>query len=175
MNTIIGNAFVGDGLEAAHVILAIGTKGTPFETSFLNALTHRAKGHTSSLALLEPNLPCKPFTLIANEMAMRTAEQVSFFLGPVNAAVSHAVIDSVADGTIPKEMAEELLILATVFVHWDAKIKQKVYDNNYAATLLAIDRAFSGEPTVDEILGKRDGARHYFYQSSASQDDQSQD
>jgi len=55
------------------VFLAIGSKGTPFETAFLNAMTQRSKGHITSLALLEPNLPSKPITLIANEIAMRTA------------------------------------------------------------------------------------------------------
>lgn len=63
MNTLIGEAFVGEGAGAAHVVLAIGSKGTPFETAFLNALTQRSKGHITSLALLEPNLPSKPIML----------------------------------------------------------------------------------------------------------------
>ena len=78
MNTIIGEAFVGTGVEAAHVVLAIGSKGTPFETSFMNALTQKTKGHPTSLALLEPNLPSKPMTLVATEIiTLRTADQTS--------------------------------------------------------------------------------------------------
>ena len=130
MNTVIGEAFVGEGLDAAHLVIAIVSKGTPFETSFMDTLTRRSRGHTSSLALLEPNLPCKPFTLVCNDLTMRTAEQASFFLGPVNAAVARAVVDSVADETIPKESVEDLLIIVTAFIHWEAKTKQKVYDNN---------------------------------------------
>jgi 5,6,7,8-tetrahydromethanopterin hydro-lyase len=170
LDTVIGEAFVGDDQDVAHIVLAIGSKGTPFETSFMDTLTHRSRGHTSSLALLEPNLPCKPFALVCNEMTMRTSEQASLFLGPVNASVARAVIDSVADGTIPKESVEDLLIIVTAFIHWEAKTRQKVYDNNYAATILAIERAFNGEPGIDDIIGKRDSAVHFFYPSPSTED-----
>ena len=163
MNTIIGEAFVGSGVESAHVILAIGSKGTPFETSFMNTLTQRSKGHTNSLALLEPNLPAKPITLIVNEITLKTADQDSYFLGPVNAAVAHAVVDMVASGTIPKELTEDLLIIASTFIHPDAKNKQRAYQNNLEATKLAIARAYSKEPNIDEILRKKDTAKHFFY------------
>jgi 5,6,7,8-tetrahydromethanopterin hydro-lyase len=165
MNMMIGEAYVGDGAEAAHVILAIGLKGTPFETAFVNTLTQRSKGHITSLALLEPNLPCKPITLIANEITMRTAELVSFFLGPVNAAVANAIVDMVANGTIPKDEAEDLLVIATTFIHWEAGDKRKVYENNLEATKLAIARAFRREPDIDEILRRRETAKHFFYPS----------
>jgi 5,6,7,8-tetrahydromethanopterin hydro-lyase len=170
MNMLFGEAFVGDGPEAAHVILVIGSKGTPFETAFVNALTQRSKGHITSLALLEPNLPCKPITLIANEITMRTAGLVSFFLGPVNAAVAHAVVDMVANGTIPKEKAEDLLIIATTFIHWEAGDGNKVYENNLEATKLGITRAFSQEPGIDEILRRRDTAKHFFYPTTKDQE-----
>jgi 5,6,7,8-tetrahydromethanopterin hydro-lyase len=175
MNTIMGEADVGDGAEAAHVVLAIGSKGAPFETSFLNALTHRARGQMTSIALLEPNLPCKPFTLITNETTLRTANQATVLLGPINAAVAHSVIDAVAGETIPRAMVDQLLIIVTVFVPYEAKVTQRVYDNHYAAALLAIERAFNGEPGIDEILGKRDTAKHFFYQPHADQEDLTHD
>jgi 5,6,7,8-tetrahydromethanopterin hydro-lyase len=170
MNTIIGEAFVGTGVEAAHVVLAIGSKGTPFETSFMNSLTQRTKGHLTSLALLEPNLPSKPMTLVTNEMTLGTADQTSLFLGPVNAAVAHAVIDSVEEGTIPKDMVEELLILALVFIHWEAMDRKMVYGNNLQATRSAIARAFSGEPGIDQIIERRGTAKHFFYAQQQDED-----
>jgi 5,6,7,8-tetrahydromethanopterin hydro-lyase len=38
METLIGEALVGEGNEVAHIDLAIGWKGGPFETAFMTAL-----------------------------------------------------------------------------------------------------------------------------------------
>ncbi len=82
--------------------------------------------------------------------------------GPAQAAVAKAVMDSVSEGIIPEEMAEEILIIVSVFVEWDATDKKKVYDNNYKATKFAIERAVIGKPTVKEVLAKKDSAKHPF-------------
>jgi formaldehyde-activating enzyme len=130
----------------------------------MNALTQGSKWHIASLALLEPNLPSKPMSVLVNEMTLRTTDQVSLFLGPINAAVAHAVVEMVAEGTIPKETSEDLLILAQAFIHWEAKDKKTIYENNHEATRLAMVRAFRKEPSIDEILRRRDTAKHFFYQ-----------
>ncbi|MBO4521786.1 MAG: formaldehyde-activating enzyme, partial [Methanomicrobium sp.] len=49
-----------------------------------------------------------------------------------------------------------------VFIEWDAKDKKKIHDRNYEAVRLAIKRAVNGEPSVDEILAKKDAAVHPF-------------
>jgi 5,6,7,8-tetrahydromethanopterin hydro-lyase len=119
-------------------------------------------GHTPLLAVLAPNLPCKPSTLMANKVTIKNANQATLMYGPAQAAVALAVTDSVADGTIPKAQAEDLLIIVSVFIQWDAKDKKKIYDYNYEATKLAIKRAMTGEPKIDEVLAKRKTARHPF-------------
>jgi formaldehyde-activating enzyme len=159
---MIGEALVGEGNEVAHIDLAIGAKGTPFETAFMTALTQPAMGHTPLLAVLEPNLPCKPATLMANKVTIKNATQATLMFGPAQASVAKAVADSVADGVIPKAQAENLLIIVSVFIHWDAQDKKKIYDYNYEATKLAIKRAMAGEPKIDEILAKRNTAKHPF-------------
>ena len=82
--------------------------------------------------------------------------------GAGQAAVAKAVIDSVEEGVIAKSDAEDLLIIVSVFIHWEAKDKQKIYDYNYEATKLAIKRAITGEPTVGEALARKDKAKHPF-------------
>ena len=84
--------------------------------------------------------------------------------------MAHAVINSVAEGIIPKGKAAELLILVTAFVHWEAKSKHEVYENDYTATKKAILRAFEGEPDIDEILALKDSAKHFFYPSSEDEE-----
>jgi 5,6,7,8-tetrahydromethanopterin hydro-lyase len=82
--------------------------------------------------------------------------------GPAQAAVAKAVADSVADGVIPKSEADNLVIVCGVFIHWEAKDDTKIYQFNYEATKLAIKSAMKGEPKIDDILAKKDSAKHPF-------------
>lgn len=162
MRTLIGEALVGEGNEVAHIDLAAGSKGGPFQTAFISALASPVRGHTPLLAVLEPNLIPKPATLIVNKVSIKNAEQATLMFGPTQAAVAMAVADSVADGVIPRNDVEDLLLLVSVFIHWDAKDKKKIYDYNYEATRLAIKRAFADEPGIDEVLSRRKAAKHPF-------------
>ncbi len=160
--TLIGEALVGEGPEVAHIDLVIGAKGGPVEQAFVSALASPAKGHTPLLAVLEPNLPTKPATLMVNKVTIKGAGQAVLMFGPAQAAVARAVMDCVSDGIIPEEKAEDILIIVSVFLEWDAKDKKKVYDNNYMATKFAIERAITGKPTAKEVLAKKDSAKHPF-------------
>jgi 5,6,7,8-tetrahydromethanopterin hydro-lyase len=161
-SVLIGEALVGEGPEIAHIDLVMGPKGSSVEHAFVNALASPAQGHTPLLAVLEPNLPARPATLLVNKVTIKGAGQAILMFGPAQAAVARAVMDCVAEGTLPQELAEELMIIVSVFIEWDARDKKKVYDYNYQATKLAIERAASKKPTVSEILAKKDSAKHPF-------------
>ena len=103
METLVGEALVGEGNEVAHIDLAIGSKGGPFETAFLTALAQPESQHTPLLAVLAPNLMAKPATLIVNKVSIKNASQATLMFGPAQAAVARAVTDSVADGIISKK------------------------------------------------------------------------
>lgn len=160
--TLVGEALVGDGPEIAHIDLVIGTKGSAVEQAFVNALASPARGHTPLLAVLEPNIPTKPSTLMVNKVTIKGVGQAVLMYGPAQAAVAKAVVDCVSEGLIPEEMAEDILIIVSVFIEWDAVDKKKVYENNYLATKFAIERAIIGKPTVKEVLAKKDSAKHPF-------------
>ena len=159
---LIGEALVGEGAEIAHIDLVIGPKGSSVEQAFVNALASPAQGHTPLLAVLAPNLPAKPATLLVNKVTIKGAGQAILMFGPAQAAVAKAVMDCVKAGTLPEKLAEELMIIVSVFIEWDAKDKKLVYDFNYQATKLAIERAVSQKPPVSEILTKKDSAKHPF-------------
>lgn len=161
-STLVGEALVGQGPEVAHIDLAIGMKGGVVEQAFVAALAAPAKGHTPLLAVLEPNLPVKPSTLMVNKVTIKGSDQALLVFGPAQAAVAKAVMDCVSEGLIPEDQAEDILIIVSIFIHWDAKDKKKVYDNNYRATKYAIERAITGKPTVQEVLAKKDSAKHPF-------------
>ena len=84
-------------------------------------------------------------------MTIKGLDQAVQMFGPAQAAVAKAVADSVAEGVIPKGEAENLVIVCGVFIHWDAKDDDKIYQYNYEATKLAIASAMKGEPKIDEI------------------------
>jgi 5,6,7,8-tetrahydromethanopterin hydro-lyase len=82
--------------------------------------------------------------------------------GPAQAAVAKAVADSVADGIIPQADAEKLVCVVSIFIHWQASDKKKIFDYNYAATKEAIARAMRSEPSVRTVLERKDKAKHPF-------------
>ena len=82
--------------------------------------------------------------------------------GPAQHAVAKAVADSVADGTIPAEEADDLFLCVGVFIHWEAADDKKIHDFNYRAVKESIERAVAGKPTPAEVVAQRDSAKHPF-------------
>jgi 5,6,7,8-tetrahydromethanopterin hydro-lyase len=158
----IGEALVGDGAEVAHIDLLIGSKDGPVGTAFATALANQSHGHSNLLAVLEPNLVCKPATVLITKVTIKHADQAVLMFGPAQASVAKAVADCVDEGVIPKGEADNLVIVCGVFIHWEAKDKAKIYKYNYEATKLSIQRAMRGEPKIDQVLAKKDSAKHPF-------------
>src|SRR5882757_5991296 len=117
MSMFIGEALDGDGNEIAHIDLLIGSKSGPVGTAFANALANQSKGHNNLLAVLAPNLICKPATVLITKFTMEHTSQSVQMFGPAQAAVAKAVADSVAAGVIPANQADDLVIVCGVFIH----------------------------------------------------------
>jgi 5,6,7,8-tetrahydromethanopterin hydro-lyase len=125
-------------------------------------LANQSAGHSSLLAVIAPNLVCKPATVMITKVTIKGAKQAVQMFGPAQAAVARAVADSVAAGVIPANKADDLVIVCGVFIHWAAADDTKIYQYNYDATKLAIKNAMTGEPKINEILAKKDSAKHPF-------------
>ncbi len=162
MSMFIGEALVGDGNEIAHIDLLIGSKDGPVGSAFANALADQKAGHSNLLAVLTPNLLCKPATVLITKVTIKGAKQAVQMFGPAQAAVAKAVADSVAAGVIPAKDVENLVIVCGVFIHWQAADDTKIYQYNYEAAKLSIARAMKGEPKIEEITAKKDTAKHPF-------------
>jgi 5,6,7,8-tetrahydromethanopterin hydro-lyase len=158
----VGESLVGEGNEVAHVDLLIGSKSGPVGEAFANALANQRSGHTNLLAVVAPNLPAKPDTILNNKVTIKGATQAVQMFGPAQAAVARAVVDSVRDGVIPEGDIDDLCIIVGVFIHWEATDDKKIFDYNYQATKEAIARALGNEPAVSDILGSSEAARHPF-------------
>jgi 5,6,7,8-tetrahydromethanopterin hydro-lyase len=160
--TLVGESLVGDGNEVAHVDLIMGPRGSAAETAFCNGLVNNKDGFTSLLAVVAPNLLAKPNTLMFNKVTIKGAKQAVQMFGPAQRAVAMAVADSVEDGTIPADEADDLFICVGVFIHWLAEDDTKIQDYNYQATKEAIQRAVAGEPRAADVVAKKGTAEHPF-------------
>ncbi len=162
MSMYIGEALTGEGNEVAHIDLLIGSKDGPVGAAFANALARQSEGHTNLLAVLTPNLAVKPATVMITKVTIKGMRQAVQMFGPAQEAVAKAVADSVADGVIPKDQCEDLVIVCGVFIAPNASDDKKIYDYNYEATKMAIANAMSGKPTADEMLAGKDKNSHPF-------------
>ncbi len=162
MSMFVGEALVGDGNEIAHIDLLIGNKDGPVGTAFANALARQSEGHSNLLAVLTPNLAVKPATVMITKVTIKGAKQAVQMFGPAQAAVAKAVADSVEAGVIPKDQCEDLVIVAGVFIHWEAEDDKKIYEYNYQATKDSIANAMAGKPTADEVVSGKEEAAHPF-------------
>ncbi|MEQ1710760.1 MAG: formaldehyde-activating enzyme [Hyphomicrobium sp.] len=159
---MVGESLVGDGNEIAHIDLIIGPRGSAAESAFCNALTNNKDGFTTLLAVIAPNLACKPNTILYNKVTIKDARQAVQMFGPAQYAVAKAVQDCVAEGTIPAAEADDVYVAVGVFIHWEAADDAKIQDFNYRATKEAIERAVAGKPTAAEATAQRNSAQHPF-------------
>ena len=159
---LVGESLVGDGNEVAHVDLIMGPRGSAAEKAFTSALSNNKDGFTSLLAVVAPNLLCKPNTVMFNKVTIKGAKQAVQMFGPAQRAVAMAVADCVEDGTIPAGEANDTFICVGVFIHWEATDDKKIQDFNYEATKQAIKRAVAGEPKAAEVVAKKGAMLHPF-------------
>ncbi len=89
-------------------------------------------------------------------------KQAVQMFGPAQAAVAKAVADSVADGVIPKDQAENLVCVCGVFIHPQAEDDKKIYEYNYEATKMAIANAMHNSPSAEDMIAGKDDAAHPF-------------
>jgi 5,6,7,8-tetrahydromethanopterin hydro-lyase len=159
---LVGESLVGEGNEVAHIDLIVGPRGSAAESAFCNALTNNKDGFTSLLAVVAPNLLAKPNTVLFNKVTIKGAKQAVQMFGPAQRAVALAVADSVEDGTIPADEADDVFISVGVFIHWQAEDDQKIQDYNYRATREALKRAVNREPRAAEVVQRKGEAKHPF-------------
>jgi bifunctional enzyme Fae/Hps len=157
---LVGEALIGEAPELAHVDLLIGNKNGPVGQAFANGLTQLSVGHTPLLSVIRPNLPTKPSTLIIPKVTVKNMAQASQIFGPAQAAVAKAVADALEEGVFGDMDIEDIVVIASVFIHPEAKDYNRIYRYNYGATKLAVRRALEGFPDVGTVLKEKDRMGH---------------
>ncbi len=156
----VGEALIGEAPNLAHLDVIIGSKDGPVGLSFANAIGAPSIGHGGLLACIRPNLLPKPYTLIIPKVTVANMEDANKIFGPAQAAVAKAVADAVEEGIIPMNKLDEWFIIISVFIHPDATDYRRIYQYNYGATKLAIQRALKSYPPIEKIFYDKDRAKH---------------
>ncbi len=164
--TLIGEGFAGSGPTAAHVNTVLGDKGGPVETAWATALATPSQGHIPFVVVLRPNLPVKPATLFVNKADVRGDRHAALTWGAAQAGVARGVLDAVADGIVPAADADDLLLIAAVWVDWAAEDEEAIYTGNVQATRDALAAGVEGHPTIEELLALRAEPENPFFRRS---------
>ncbi|MFX1602350.1 MAG: 4-hydroxy-tetrahydrodipicolinate synthase [Promethearchaeota archaeon] len=152
-----GEALAGEGLEVAHVDLVMGVRDGPMKVALENAGKLVDGFHSTTVIKdIEPTTVFAPTVTITSERQKRMVFEVA------QKAVADAVVRTVTDGVIPEELVPDIIVAANVFVHPSAVNPRRIHINNFRAVRFAIRRAIENRQSVDEIIARKDSARHPF-------------
>jgi formaldehyde-activating enzyme len=145
--------------------VVIGSVRGPVGHAFASMMG-QVKGHTRMFVVRDLNQAVKPATLMTTKVTIKNMAYADLLGGVVQAAMGDAIVDCLAEGILPKDQAEELCMIITVWLDprcaEDENLDKKdLYRTNYEATKLAIERAMTGKPTVDELIANRKTIKHY--------------
>jgi 5,6,7,8-tetrahydromethanopterin hydro-lyase len=155
--------------SAAEPEVVIGELDGPVGFAITNLIGNQVKGHTKVFAILNSDVQIRPTTLMVSKVTVKNSKYTNILMGTVQAAIAHGVLDAVRAGDIPKERANDLGIIVSVWL--DPSIIDEptvdfelLFRTNREATAKAIGKAMRNEPTIDWLLENQDKVQHYFHQ-----------
>jgi 5,6,7,8-tetrahydromethanopterin hydro-lyase len=166
VKTQLGESFVGEGANAAHVNTVLGECGGPVETAWATALATPRAGHVPFVATVTPGTAVRPFTLFVNKATMENDRHAELTWGAAHAGVAVGVMEAVAEGIVAAADAAELLLIAAVWVNPQAEDERLVFENNKEATLGALRAGKEGRPFVGEALSARHTPSNAYFSAS---------
>jgi 5,6,7,8-tetrahydromethanopterin hydro-lyase len=155
----IGESFIGDGVNAAHINVVLGRREGPVGTAWATALATPSAGHAPFVAIAQPGIPAVPPTLFVNKAAIEGAVHANMTWGPAQAGVAQGVGQAIEESVIDVAEADSLVLIVAVWVNPMADDEAEVFRNNKVATLEALRKAVQGLPKAQEFV---DAARSPF-------------
>jgi len=152
-----GEGFAGPPFfEVAHIDLLLGTKDGPVGRALERALGEERPGHELKLIRERPRV------LLVPTVTIRTKRQARHIYEDAARGINLALDLSIADGFLPEEALDDLVMIVNAFVHPAAANEKRIEFNNYKAMRHAIRKAIEGRPTLEELLNEKEAARHPF-------------
>ena len=113
-----GEALV-EGAEdylAAEPEVVIGELDGPVGHALAQLIGAQVKGHTKVFAILNSDFQVRPVTVMVSKVTVKDARYTKILMGTVQAAIANGVLDAVRAGDIPKEKANDLGIIYSVWL-----------------------------------------------------------
>jgi 4-hydroxy-tetrahydrodipicolinate synthase len=153
----VGEGFAGPPFsELAHVDLLIGRLDGPVGRALERARDEPRPGH-------EVVVVCdRPLTLLVPTVTVRGNKARQLVYEEAASGVRLAIEHAIEHDNLPAAILGEVCIIANVFVHPAASIRQRVKINNYKAMRGAIRKALEERPALPELLAEGQFARHPF-------------
>lgn len=161
---IVVNPAKGDDNNLAHTTAVIQSNTGFAAANFASDLINQVDHHTKLLALLGPGYAVRPWTLMSPTVDMRKFNQAVQMWTWAQYACGRAVADCVHDDVIPKDLAETLLIGLQIFIHPAADSGEAIFQCQYEAAYLSIERAMKGTQDVGMTLDNRTKVVHLLCQ-----------
>lgn len=166
-----GEALVAGGPAgtAAEPEVVIGELDGPFGTAFANLLGDQVKGHSRVLAIMNTDIMVRPATIMVSKVTVKNSRYTNILMGTVQGAIANGVLDAVRCGDIPKEKANDLGIIVSVWLNpmvadQDDLDHQILFDIHRKATSEAIRKAMNHEPSIDWLLENQEAITHKYFQ-----------
>jgi formaldehyde-activating enzyme len=166
-----GEALVAGGPPgtAAEPEIIIGELDGPVGTALATLTGDQVKGHSRVFAILNTDIQVRPVTLMVSKVTVTKTRYTNILMGTVQAAIANGVLDAVRCGDIPKEKANDLGIICSVWLNPsvitdDNLDHQILFDIHRKATALAIHKAMHNEPDIDWLLDNQDKLTHKYFQ-----------
>ena len=114
-----GEALVAGGPPgtAAEPEVIIGELDGPVGTALATLTGDQVKGHTRVFAILNTDIQVRPLTLMVSKVTVKDDRYTNILMGTVQAAIANGVLDAVRAGDIPKEKANDLGIIVSVWLN----------------------------------------------------------
>ena len=166
-----GEALVAGGpaFTAAEPEVVIGELDGPVGVAIATLTGDQSAGHSKVFAILNTDVQVRPVTLMVSKVTVKSTAYTNILMGTVQAAIANGVLDAVRAGDIPKEKANELGIVCSVWLNPGAATDENLdhkalFEIHRKATALAIHKAMHNEPDIDWLLEHQDEIVHKYYQ-----------
>lgn len=154
--------------SAAEPEVVIGELDGPVGYAIANLIGDQTKGHSRVFAILNCDVQVRPVTLMVSKVTVKDTKYTNILMGTVQAGIANGVLDAVRAGDIPKEKANDLGIIISVWLDpsvTEVEVDHNIlFETNRQATAKAIHKAMHNEPGIDWLLENQSKVTHYFHQ-----------
>lgn len=154
---------------AAEPEVIIGELDGPVGTALATLTGDQVKGHSRVFAILNTDIQVRPVTLMVSKVTVNKSRYTNILMGTVQGAIANGVLDAVRAGDIPKEKANDLGIIVSVWLNpsvatADDLDHKVLFDIHRKAMAQAIHKAMNNEPSIDWLLENQESITHKYYQ-----------